>query len=74
VKAGTPSGRRWVAAQRLPPIGCHSVPRRLLRQSNCLFGLLVAWVLVRYRFGGRRLLSALIDLPFALRPQLPASR
>jgi sulfate transport system permease protein len=33
---------------------------------NCAFGLLVAWVLVRYRFGGRRLLSALIDLPFAL--------
>ena len=33
---------------------------------NCVFGLLVAWVLVRYRFIGRRLLSALIDLPFAL--------
>lgn len=33
---------------------------------NCIFGLLLAWVLVRYRFTGRRLLSALIDLPFAL--------
>jgi sulfate transport system permease protein len=33
---------------------------------NCIFGLLVAWVLVRYSFAGRRLLSALIDLPFAL--------
>jgi len=33
---------------------------------NCIFGLLVAWVLVRYRFPGRRLLSAFIDLPFAL--------
>lgn len=33
---------------------------------NCVFGLLVAWVLVRYNFVGRRLLSALIDLPFAL--------
>jgi sulfate transport system permease protein len=33
---------------------------------NCLFGLLVAWVLVRYRFIGRRLLGALIDLPLAL--------
>ena len=33
---------------------------------NCVFGLLVAWVLVRYRFVGRKLLSALIDLPFAL--------
>lgn len=34
--------------------------------GNCVFGLLIAWVLVRYRFAGRRLLSALIDLPFAL--------
>jgi sulfate/thiosulfate transport system permease protein len=33
---------------------------------NCVFGLLVAWVLVRYRFAGRSLLGALIDLPFAL--------
>jgi len=33
---------------------------------NCVFGLLVAWVLVRYRFAGRRLLGAVIDLPFAL--------
>lgn len=33
---------------------------------NVFIGLLVAWVLVRYRFPGRRLLDALIDLPFAL--------
>lgn len=33
---------------------------------NLLFGLLTAWVLVRYRFPGRRLLSAMVDLPFAL--------
>jgi len=33
---------------------------------NCIFGLIVTWVLIRYRFPGRRLLSALIDLPFAL--------
>jgi sulfate/thiosulfate transport system permease protein len=33
---------------------------------NTVFGLLVAWVLVRFRFPGCRLLSALIDLPFAL--------
>src|SRR4051794_40335485 len=38
----------------------------LAAAANCVFGLLVAWVLVRYRFPGRRLLSALIDLPFAL--------
>jgi sulfate transport system permease protein len=34
--------------------------------ANVAFGLPVAWVLVRYRFPGRRLLDALIDLPFAL--------
>jgi sulfate transport system permease protein len=33
---------------------------------NVCFGLLVAWVLVRYRFPGRRLFDALVDLPFAL--------
>jgi sulfate transport system permease protein len=33
---------------------------------NSVFGLLVAWVLVRYRFPGRRLVDAMVDLPFAL--------
>jgi len=33
---------------------------------NAVFGFLIAWVLVRYRFPGRRLIDALIDLPFAL--------
>ena len=33
---------------------------------NVLFGLLVAWVLVRYSFPGRRLVDACVDLPFAL--------
>jgi sulfate transport system permease protein len=33
---------------------------------NALFGLIVAWVLVRYRFPGKRLIDALVDLPFAL--------
>ena len=33
---------------------------------NAVFGLLVAWVLVRYRFPGRRLIDALVDFPFAL--------
>ena len=33
---------------------------------NAVFGLLVAWVLVRYRFPGRRMVDALVDLPFAL--------
>ena len=33
---------------------------------NAVFGLIVAWVLVRYRFPGRRVVDALVDLPFAL--------
>src|SRR3954468_903841 len=33
---------------------------------NAVFGLLIAWVLVRYRFPGRRFVDALIDLPFGL--------
>ncbi|MEJ8809544.1 sulfate ABC transporter permease subunit CysT [Variovorax ureilyticus] len=33
---------------------------------NLVFGLLVAWVLVRYKFPGKRIVDALVDLPFAL--------
>ncbi len=33
---------------------------------NAAFGLVLAWVLVRYRFPGKRLLDAMVDLPFAL--------
>ncbi len=33
---------------------------------NAVFGLLVAWVLVRYQFVGKKVVDALVDLPFAL--------
>ena len=33
---------------------------------NLVFGVILAWVLTRYRFPGRRLLDAAVDLPFAL--------
>jgi len=33
---------------------------------NVVFGLLVAWVLVRYKFPGKKIMDALVDLPFAL--------
>ncbi|HET7864651.1 MAG TPA: sulfate ABC transporter permease subunit CysT [Burkholderiaceae bacterium] len=33
---------------------------------NAFFGLIVAWVLVRYQFPGKRVIDALVDLPFAL--------
>src|SRR3954447_21780411 len=56
--AGSP---RALAAYRLS-FGAAAIAAAV----NCIFGLLVAWVLVRYRFAGRGLLGALIDLPFAL--------
>jgi len=33
---------------------------------NAVFGLIIAWVLVRYHFPGKRIVNALVDLPFAL--------
>lgn len=33
---------------------------------NAVFGLLVAWVLTRYQFAGKRLIDGIVDLPFAL--------
>jgi sulfate transport system permease protein len=33
---------------------------------NAIFGFILAWVLVRYQFAGKRLMDAMIDLPFAL--------
>jgi sulfate transport system permease protein len=33
---------------------------------NGFFGLIVAWVLVRYRFAGKKIIDAMVDLPFAL--------
>lgn len=34
--------------------------------ANVFFGVLLAWVLVRYRFPGKRIVDAIVDLPFAL--------
>ena len=34
--------------------------------TNAVFGLLVAWVLVRYQFPGKKIIDELVDLPFAL--------
>jgi sulfate/thiosulfate transport system permease protein len=52
---------RALAAYRLT-LGASFVAALL----NALFGTLLAWVLVRYRFPGRRLVDALVDFPFAL--------
>jgi len=52
---------RVIAALRLS-FGASAIAAGL----NAVFGLVVAWVLVRYRFPGKALLDALVDLPFAL--------
>ena len=44
-----------------------SIGASLLAASvNAVFGVIVAWVLVRYSFPGKRVIDALVDLPFAL--------
>ena len=55
------SSPRAVASYRLS-FGASAIAATI----NAVFGLLVAWVLVRYRFPGRRIVDALVDLPFAL--------
>jgi sulfate transport system permease protein len=57
----TISDERVVASYRL------SIGASLIAASiNAVFGLIVAWVLVRYPFPGRRIVDSLVDLPFAL--------
>ncbi|SFN99254.1 sulfate transport system permease protein [Formivibrio citricus] len=57
----TVSDPRVVASYRLT-FGASFIAALL----NLVFGLLVAWVLVRYSFPGKRLIDAMVDLPFAL--------
>ncbi len=57
----TVSSPRVVAAYRLS-FGASLVAAAI----NAIFGTILAWVLVRYRFPGKRLLDAFVDLPFAL--------
>jgi sulfate/thiosulfate transport system permease protein len=57
----TVSDPRVVASYRLS-IGASFVAACI----NAAFGLIVAWVLVRYPFPGRRIVDSLVDLPFAL--------
>ena len=58
---GTITDPRVVASYKLS-VGASLVAAAV----NAVFGFLVAWVLVRYSFPGRRVVDALIDLPFAL--------
>ena len=55
------SSRRVLAAAKLT-FGASAAAATV----SMVFGLLVTWVLVRYEFPGRRILDAMVDLPFAL--------
>jgi sulfate transport system permease protein len=70
VKSGSEGWQAfWTAAASPRALAAYKLSfgaAALAAAINCVFGLLVAWVLVRYSFAGRRLLSAVIDLPFAL--------
>ena len=70
VKASTLSAAEWAAlvtdARILAALRLSFGAAFLAATLNAVFGLLVAWVLVRYTFPGRRVVDALVDLPFAL--------
>jgi sulfate transport system permease protein len=57
----TVTGPRTLAALRLS-----FLTSLFAATVNAVFGTIIAWALVRYRFPGRRLLDAFVDLPFAL--------
>ncbi len=57
----TATGARALASYRLS-IGASLIAAAI----NSVLGLLAAWVLVRYEFPGKRIVDALVDLPFAL--------
>ena len=66
LRLGRAVGGHHLAARARRPTASPSAPPLAGALVNAVFGLLVAWVLVRYRFPGRRLVDALVDLPFAL--------
>jgi sulfate transport system permease protein len=67
--AGLGPGEFWRIATSPRALAAYRVTvgsALLATAFNALFGLALAWVLVRYRFPGHRLLDALVDIPFAL--------
>jgi len=67
--AGIGPGRLWAiitAPRTLASLRITIMAAALATVINAVYGLVMAWVLVRYRFPGRRLLDALMDIPFAL--------
>ena len=67
--AGMGWGRFWTVVTAPRVLASYKVSFGLSLGAaaiNVVFGLLVAWVLVRYRFIGKKLVDAIVDLPFAL--------
>jgi sulfate/thiosulfate transport system permease protein len=67
--SGLGFGGFWAAAtdpRVLASLRTSFVTALIAASINVVFGTLIAWVLVRYRFPGRRLVDAVVDLPFAL--------
>lgn len=67
--AGIGPGRLWdivTAPRTLASLRITITAAAIATVINAVYGLLMAWVLVRYRFLGRGLLDALMDIPFAL--------
>lgn len=67
--AGLGWGGFWAAAldaRVLASLRTSFVTALIAAGINVVFGTLIAWVLVRYRFPGRRIFDAMVDLPFAL--------
>lgn len=70
LQTATLSWKQFLAAVTAPRVmhayyitfGCSLIAALI----NVIFGMIIVWVLVRYRFPGRQLLDALVDLPFAL--------
>jgi sulfate transport system permease protein len=70
MKTGTIGWERYVAVvtseRSLSAFRVTFTAAAIATAFNAVYGLLMAWVLTRYEFPGKRLLDALIDLPFAL--------
>lgn len=67
--AGASAADFWAAATDARVVASYrlSFLASLIGASvNAVFGLIVAWVLVRYSFPGKRVMDAMVDLPFAL--------
>jgi len=78
VQAAFGKGVEVLATALLAPDVVHAFGLTLLLASgagtiNLLAGLLLAWVLVRHNFPGKRLLTALVDVPFVISPVIIGS-